>query len=354
MRMQIGGKNRTFVHQLPEKMNPIRLFCYALLLLLTACRPQRPAYLTVDGTMLGTTLHVVADVRGATVQQLRDRILALDAEAKASMSIFDDRSLLSRLNRNETDSVDRHIAYCLTLADSIGALSDGRYDVTVKPLTEVLGFAGRERTAAPNIDSILGFVGREKVRIEAGRLVKSDPRVQLDFNSIAKGYTVDLLAALVEELGAENYIVDIGGELRCKGCNPQGAAWRIGIETPFDGNQTNGEFLQRRLQLHKGALATSGNYRRFYTDEAGNKVAHTIDPRTGRSVLSRLLSVTVAAPTCAEADALGTMFLAMGADDALAAAGRMPDAAVYFILAGETGEFEEYLSPRMQQIILEP
>ena len=127
------------------------------------------------------------------------------------MSIYDSTSLVSRLNRNETDSVDRHIAFNLHLADSIGALSDGRYDVTVKPLVEAWGFAGKERVENPNVDSILEFVGREKVRVEGGRLVKDDPRVQLDFNSVAKGYTVDLLAGLVEKYGAENYIVDIGG-----------------------------------------------------------------------------------------------------------------------------------------------
>ncbi len=318
----------------------------------TACS-ERPTYTTVDGVMLGTTLHVVADVRNLSAQGLRARILELDAEAKASMSIFDSTSLLSRLNRNETDRIDRHIAYCLRLSDSIGALSDGRYDVTIKPLTEALGFAGKERTSAPNLDSLLAFVGRDKVRIEGDRLVKSDPRVQLDFNSIAKGYTVDLLAALVEAAGAENYIVDIGGELRCRGVNPHGEAWRVGIESPFDGNQSNGEFLQRRLRMHEGGLATSGNYRRFYFDEQGNKVAHTIDPRTGRSVLSRLLSVTVAAPTCAEADALGTMFLAMGADDALAAVKRMSGIKVYFILAGADGGFEEFISPEMQAWMIE-
>lgn len=324
--------------------------CFCTLVAAVGCR-EKAGYTTVDGTMLGTTLHVVADVQGTTPQELRRRILQLDAEAKASMSIFDSTSLLSRLNRNETDRIDRHIAYNLRLADSIGALSGGRYDVTVKPLTEAWGFAGRERAAAPNLDSLLAFVGRDKVCIEGDRLVKSDPRVQLDFNSIAKGYTVDLLAALVEDLGARNYIVDIGGELRCRGVNPRGETWRIGIETPFDGNMTNGEYLQRRLRMTEGGLATSGNYRRFYLDDAGNKVAHTIDPRTGRSAVSRLLSVTVAAPTCAEADALGTMFLAMGADDALAAVQRMPQLKVYFILAGADGGFEEYISPNMKQFI---
>ena len=312
-----------------------------------------PDFVTVDGTMLGTTLHVVADVKGVSQQRLYAAVMELDREAKASMSIYDSTSLVSRLNRNETDSVDRHIAFNLHLADSIGALSDGRYDVTVKPLVEAWGFAGRERADNPNVDSILAFVGREKVRVEGGRLVKDDPRVQLDFNSVAKGYTVDLLAALVEKYGAENYIVDIGGEVRCRGLNRQGRAWRIGVETPFDGNMSDGEYLQKRIRMTGGGLATSGNYRRFYLDAEGNKIAHTIDPRTGCSAVSRLLSVTVAAPTCAEADALGTMFLAMGADDALAAAAAMPGAKVYFILAGDGDEYEEYVSPAMEALILQ-
>lgn len=313
----------------------------------------RPDFTVVDGVMLGTTLHVVADVKGVSSQELYAAVMELDREAKASMSIYDPMSLLSRLNRNETDTVDRHIAFNLHLADSIGALSDGRYDVTVKPLVEAWGFAGKERTEHPNIDSILEFVGREKVRVADGRLIKDDPRVQLDFNSVAKGYTVDLLAALVEKYGAENYIVDIGGEVRCRGVNRQGQAWRIGVETPFDGNMSNGEYLQKRIQMTGGGMATSGNYRRFYLDKEGNKVAHTIDPRTGRSALSRLLSVTVVAPTCAEADAMGTMFLAMGADDALAAVGRMPGVKAYFILAGAgEDEYEEYVSPAMEALVM--
>lgn len=315
------------------------------------CESKEP-YTVVDGVMLGTTLHVVADVKGVNSQELYAAIMQLDREARASMSIFEENSLLSRLNRNETDSVDRHIAFNLHLADSIGALSGGCYDVTVKPLVEAWGFAGKDRIENPNIDSLLAFVGREKVRIVEGRLVKDDPRVQLDFNSIAKGYTVDLLAGLVESFGAKNYIVDIGGEVCCRGVNREGQPWRIGIETPFDGNMSNGEYLQKRLAMTQGGLATSGNYRRFYLDAAGNKVAHTIDPHTGRSALSRLLSVTVVAPTCAEADAMGTMFLAMGADAALAAVAQMPDVKAYFILVAEGGAYEEYASEAMKNLII--
>lgn len=326
------------------------LFAICGTLLLTACTTE-PTYKVVDGVMLGTRLHIIAD---SPCDTLYRGAMALDAEAKRSMSIFEENSLLNRLNRNQTDSLDRHITRNILLADSIHRLSGGAYDITVKPLVEAWGFAGREAQQQPNIDSILQFVGMEKIRIEAGRLKKTDPRVAIDLNSIAKGYTVDLLAEYIEQTGAENYIVDIGGEVRCKGHNRQGNPWRIGVESPFDGNMTDGEYIERRIALTSGAMATSGNYRRYYLNEKGEKIAHTIDPRTGYSNPSRLLSATVVAPTCAEADALCTMLLAMGDKAAMAFAEAHPTMAVYLIFAPREGEqFEEYSSPAMEQLILQ-
>ena len=324
-----------------------------LVILLGGCQTAQKNYMIVEAPMLGTRMRIVADLEGVAQQEVFRRAMDLDREMKQSMSIFEEDSRLNRINKNLTDTVDRHIVFNLDLARQISELSEGRYDVTVKPLVEAWGFAGKHRLADPNVDSLKEFVGMDKVSIREGRLMKTDPRVQLDFNSIAKGYTVDLLAELVHEMGAENYIVDIGGEIRCKGVNAKGCAWRIGVETPFEGNMTDGEYLQKRLQLSDGGMATSGNYRRFYTNERGEKVTHTLDPRTGRSVVSRLLSVTVVAQTCAEADALGTMFMAMGADDALKKVAQMPDMAVYFILAGDGDEYEEYISPRMQKLIMQ-
>lgn len=329
------------------------LFFLALAWVLAGCTDRSLRYISVEGPMLGTRMKIVAQVEGISEGELFARAMDLDRRMKRSMSIFEEGSLLNRVNRNETDSVDEHIIRNFNLADSISRLSGGRYDVTVKPLVEAWGFAGKNRTEDPDVDSLLQFVGHDKVRIEGSRLVKTDPRVQLDFNSVAKGYTVDLLAELVEECGAKNYLVEIGGEIRCRGVNPKGNGWRIGVETPFEGNQTNGEYIQRRLQFTEGGMATSGNYRRCYRDKDGNRVAHTINPLTGRSALSRLLSVTVIAPTCAEADALGTMFLAIGADDALALVESLPDVKVYMIFGGEQeGEYEEYTSPAMRQLLM--
>ncbi|MEZ3443165.1 FAD:protein FMN transferase [uncultured Alistipes sp.] len=333
------------------KNRTLLLLLAALAALCPSCR-REPDYRIVEGAMLGTTLRVTACVGEPSAGELYRRIMGVDSAMKRSMSIFDEGSLLSRLNRNETDSVDEHIVRNWTLAREIGALSGGRYDVTVKPLVDAWGFAGRERTAAPNLDSLLEFVGSDKVSVRDGRLVKSDPRVQLDFNSVAKGYTVDRVALLLEEYGAENYLVDIGGEVRCRGVNPHGDPWRIGIERPVDG-VAYGQTSEVRVALSGGSLATSGNYRRFFIDAAGNKVAHTIDPRTGRSVVSRLLSATVVADDCARADALATMFMALGAEEALRWVAVHPEAKVLFILADGGEGFETYVSPAMRNLILE-
>ena len=142
------------------------LFAICGTLLLTACTTE-PTYKVVDGVMLGTRLHLIAD---SPCDTLYRGAMALDAEAKRSMSIFEENSLLNRLNRNESDSLDRHITRNILLADSIHRLSGGAYDITVNPLVEAWGFAGREAQQQPNIDSILQFVGMEKIRIEAGRL----------------------------------------------------------------------------------------------------------------------------------------------------------------------------------------
>ena len=270
-------------------------------------------YVKVEGEALGTFVVVTCNT-DKDEADIADIVARVDAEAKASMSIFDDESLLSRINRGETDEVDEHIARNIEIAGRFTELSDGAYDVTVKPLTEAWGFAAEQRMGEePNIDSLLQFVGFEKIGVEDGRLIRDDERVQLDFNSIAKGYTVDLVAEELEKMGADDYLVNIGGEIRCKGENPKGERWSIAIETPYDGNFEMDSY-QKIVHLTDCGLATSGNYRRFYYTDDGRKVAHTIDPRTGRSVISDLLSVTVVAPTCAEADAAATMFMAMGSE----------------------------------------
>lgn len=315
---------------------------------LAGCRHQQTEYVRVEGSMLGTFLHLSAQTSVPSAE-IYERMMRIDSMAKASMSIFDKNSLLSRINRGETDSLDEHIVFNITLAERVSRLSGGVYDVTVKPLVEAYGFAGKNPDFKVNVDSLLEFVGYDKISVRDGRLVKSDRRVQLDFNSIAKGYVVDLAAETLEQWGIENYMVDIGGEVRCKGVNPKGMAWRVGIETPFDGNDVPGAYIQQVLSLNDCAMATSGNYRRYYIDNQGRKVAHTINPQTGQSAITDLLSATVVAPTCAEADAFGTMFMALGKERAIELARELESEGVmvYFITSGEGDEFEIYYSKQL-------
>ena len=287
--------------------------CLFSSLLILGCSTRHSSYTTIEGEALGTFVQVKysGEVDSDVVTNL---IQEVDTEAKASLSIFDPTSLLSRINRNECDSLDKHIAFNLKLAGHFTKISNGAYDVTIKPLTEAWGFASKHNNnEVPNIDSLLEFVGYDKLSVENNRLIKSDKRTQLDFNSIAKGYTVDILAERLEALGIEDYMVNIGGEIRCLGKNFRGDVWSIGIETPYDGNM-EGESLEKIIHIEDCAVATSGNYRRFYLNDKGEKIAHTLSPKSGKSVVSKLLSATVVAPTCAEADAAATMFMAMGSD----------------------------------------
>ena len=309
---------------------------FATVVLLTAfvgCQPAK-RYVAVEGYMLGTTFRVVANttIAQSDIYAMAQRI---DGEAKASMSIFNPNSLINRINENKTDSLDIHLLRNIAVAARINSMSGGAYDITIKPLTDAYGFAAKGKIEHPNIDSLLQFVGFDKFRVAGNRIVKSDSRVQLDLNSLAKGYVVDLFADELEQNGVVDYIVEIGGEIRASGVNARGGEWRVGVDSPFEGNQSPGEYQQTVIRISDKALATSGNYRRYYTDSEGNKVTHTISPKTGRSVVSRLLSATVVATRCVEADAFATMFMAMGDKAAVELAEELAESGVgvYFVLS---------------------
>ena len=270
---------------------------------------------TLRGKALGTFYQIT--IKGTPSPSFEARLDSLFGAANRSMSIFDPASLLSRINRGETDQADPYIAHCIALAQRVSALSDGAYDITIRPLVEAYGFAGKEAAKAPNVDSLLEFVGYEKLSLDGLRIVKADPRLTIDLNSIAKGATVDMVADLVCSEGFSDYLVDIGGELRCSGTNAHGQRWAVGVETPFEGNYSlTGEHITKVLRVSEVGMATSGNYRNFRTDSLGNKFTHIINPRTGQNTASNLLSATVVAESCALADAYGTMFISLGLERA--------------------------------------
>ncbi len=295
---------------------PLVLAAVVVALLVVDCR-RKPAQgevqpsVTLRGEALGTLYQITA--LGSLPDGFQQRLDSLFEVANRSMSIFSPTSLLSQINRGESSVADEHIIYCVEMAQRVSRLSDGAYDITIKPLVEAFGFAGKDPDYKVNIDSLLQFVGYEKVRVEGSKIIKSDPRTTIDLNSIAKGYTVDMAARLLESEGCTDYLVDIGGEIYCRGTNPRGERWGVGIETPFEGNfSLTGEHITTVVRVSEVGMATSGNYRNYRTDSEGNKYTHIIDPRTGENTTSSLLSATVLAENCALADAYGTMFIALG------------------------------------------
>lgn len=311
------------------------IFFLSALLLFAACKPAEPQIHKLEGMALGTVWSVT--IKGDMPDDMRERIESLLHDAEKSMSIFDPGSLISRLNNNRTDTLDRHIAYCIEAARGVSEMSDGKYDITILPLVEAYGFAAAEQDYRVNVDSLLDFIGYEKIAVRGDRLVKSDPRVRIDLNSVAKGYVVDLVAELIECNGIQDYLVYIGGEIFARGTNKAGEPWTIGIETPVEGNLVPGSSIERRIAVSGMGVATSGNYRRSHTDSLGRKFTHIIDPTTGRNTVSRLLSATVVAESCTRADALGTMFIALGLEQSLAMLEADPELAVLLIYSDEEG-----------------
>ncbi len=330
---------------------PLLLVTLIMALIVSDCQrrgaqPEVQPSVTLRGEALGTFYQITAV--GSLPEEFPERLDSLFEVANRSMSIFAPNSLLSRINRGETSTADKHIAYCIALAQRVSHISDGAYDITIKPLVEAFGFAGKDPNYKVNIDSLLAFVGYEKLSVEGLEIRKSDPRVKIDLNSIAKGYAVDLAARLVESTGCENYLVDIGGEIFCRGTNPRGESWGVGIETPFEGNfSLSGEHITTIVKVTEVGMATSGNYRNFRTDSEGNKYTHIIDPRTGENTTSSLLSATVLAESCALADAYGTMFIALGLERAREVAEREGIAALFIyddggkMKVGKSSAFEQ-------------
>jgi thiamine biosynthesis lipoprotein len=194
-------------------------------------------------------------------------------------------------------------------------------------------------------------VGMSKVSLIGGRLIKSDPGINLDVNAIAQGYSVDVICRYFDNLGIRNYLIEIGGEVRAKGTKA-GALWRIGIDKPEDNNMSPGETLQAIILISNKALATSGNYRKFYI-ENGIKYSHTIDPRTGYPAKNTLLSVTIIASDCSMADGIATACMVMGKDSAIEFINRNPQFSAYLVFSDENGNYKTWISPNLADFISE-
>ena len=294
-------------------------------------REERKQFFRNEGKVFGTYFNI----RYEGSCDLKDSIQAAFEAFDNSLSLFNPHSVLSAVNANRDTVTNAAFEAMWKEAEDVYLLSGGAFDITVAPLVKAFGFGPKgERLAVSGerIDSLRAFVGFDKVELIDHHVYKSDPRVQLDGGAVAKGQACDMIAALLQRQGCENYLVDIGGEIVAHGVNDKGQAWHVGITKPNLNNEGAQEQLQEILALTDACMATSGNYRNFYY-EGSERRSHTIDPRTGYPVQHSVLSATVISSTCMRADALATACMVLGEEQALEMIQRAQDAACYLIVA---------------------
>lgn len=293
----------------------------AAMALLAGCTGA-PQWHRNEGATWGTSYHILYEAEN----DLHDSVSAVMSAVDASVSPFNPSSRLSAVNAGRTDTLDTMLRSLMARSQRVCSLSGGAFDPTVMPLVDLWGFGPSGRRTEPTraqIDSALRAVGILDCSVDpAGRLTRKSPATRLDFSAIAKGMGVDMVAAMLRRNGVENYMVEIGGEVALGGTNPRGLDWHIQIDAPVV-DAAPGHSGMRVAALKGGqCVATSGNYRNYRTLADGSRAGHIISPVTGMPVHTSVLSATVVAPSCTEADALATAAMAMQPDSALALARR--------------------------------
>ena len=340
----------------PPGRSLLLVACWLSGCLLYSCAPERPQELhEFTGLTMGTSWSVL--VHAAQLPLTRSRLQSeFDAILKRvnrEMSTHLPDSELSMINAAAGGSripVSASLARVLQMAQEVSRATRGAFDVTVGPLVNLWGFGPEQGFTVPveeQVNRALRLVGHDKLQLDlpASTLKKACSGVSIDLSAIAKGYGVDELADFLERLQMDNYLVEIGGEIRAKGVNHKNIPWQIGIEQPMAETRR----VRQIIRLENTAMATSGDYRNYFEHE-GIRYSHTIDPRTGRPVSHGLASVTVLHPSTMLADAWATGLLALGPDEGYATA-LENGLAAYFIVRTDTG-FEEQSTPAFQPYIV--
>ena len=333
----------------------MRLLSLGLFILFaaTSCK-DRPVYSNFNGFAQGTTYSMIFENPGKfIVSDVQTEVEKILQDFNMSLSLYDDSSVLCRINRNETDVPDKLFTGVFNRSREINELSGGAFDVTVGPLVKAWGFGpdAHKNFTEGGRDSLMKLVGMNKVEIRNNRVVKADPGISLDFNAIAQGYSVDIICHYFDEKGIKSYLVEIGGEVRVRG-DKGGAMWKIGIDRPSDNNVIPGNELQAVIKLKDRSLATSGNYRKFYV-ENGIKYSHTIDPRTGYPAKNQLLSATILASDCTSADGIATACMVMGKEETISFLSLHPEYEAFLVYSDDSGEFKTWSSENLKKYIEE-
>lgn len=323
----------------------MRSFLLLFFVALAAHRSVEWQRFTITGVAQGTTYSVIYYAQDSVVSKamIDEQLMNLDS----SLSLYKPYSHINQFNNSAKGmTVDRHLLQVVKKSIDTYKQTDGLFDITVQPLVQAWGFGVTKASGAPDsasIKNILPCVNTKMLQLNGNRLSKAMPCIKIDLNGIAQGYSVDVLAALLEKHGVKNYIVELGGEISVKGRKqPSGEKMKIGIESPNEDAFENHP-LQKIISLDKGAITTSGSYRKFY-ESKGEKITHLINPKTGYPHRNELISVTVYAKDAMTADAYDNALMLMGLKQALAFVERRKDLAAYFVYKKANGSISDTVS----------
>ncbi len=311
------------------------------------------AYKLQEGYAFGTEYNIQYF---GDIPDLEHSIDSIIQAVNQSMSNYQKDSDISKLNAGDTTvTVDQMFREVFLLAKEIFHRTDGYFDPTVGNLVNAYGFGAQQtgvKLDSVHIDSLMQYVGFEDVHLQKDHIIRRDPHMYIDLNGIAKGYGVDRFGLFLEARGIENYLVDIGGEIRARGTNlKSGRNWRLGIDDPRIGD--GAKEIQGIVELKNRSLATSGNYRKYRVDSlSGRRFVHIVDPKSGYMKKQSLLSASVLAQDCATADAYATAFMAMDIEKSIALAKKLKGIDVFFIYDVQ-GALKTYTSEGFEQSIVE-
>ncbi len=312
-------------------------YLLALLFTIFSCQKE-PKNIKISGPVFGTGYNIqFYSESGKNYQKQFDSLFNV---LNKSLSTYIPDSDISRINKNEDVEVDEHFKRVFKKSKEVYRFTEGAFDPTIGNVVNAWNFGADTNkflTDSTTIDSLMKFVGLNKVGLKDSKIIKRKTSY-LEFNAIAKGYGVDVIAEFLESKKIKDYLVEIGGEIRVKGINyEKQAPWKVGLDEPrFDGEQS----VFKALELKDEAMATSGTYRKFKIGENGNRYAHIINTRTGYPTKTNILSVSVIAPDCMTADAYATAFQAMGIEKVEALLSRHSELKVYFIFENDNKELE--------------
>lgn len=335
----------------------MKYLVFILTMVMVACQPpvNEKVYL-IEGEAQGSTYHIkyIAE-RDENLKPAIDSILEV---IDLSMSTYRPDSAISKINQGDTTVVvDEHFRKVFEASQQIWQESEGLFDPTVGVLVNAWGFGKQKISEADlptdkKIDSLRKYVGFDKVALTGKNLIKKRyTEILFDFNAIAQGYTSDVVANYLSARGIKNYIVEIAGEMYLKGRNTvEDKSWTIGVENPL--KPLDDRDLVATIQFTNQGLATSGNYRKVWTDSNGRKYVHSINPLTGRATQSDVLSATVVAPSTMLADGYATMFMVMGLAKSKAFLEKHPDLAVLLVYSDDKHQEATYKTKSFEKLII--